>query len=124
MRLRHADGREEATTTPWLLGCDGAHSAVRHGLALEFPGEAEGNDWMLTDVRLEGQGRPPGDQILPYLHRDGPFVIFPMPGGRSRVIAVVGKSDPAHPRSDPTLPEVQAMIDGRTGGGFRASDPV
>ncbi len=124
MRLRHADGREETDDTPWLLGCDGAHSAVRHGLALEFRGEAEGNDWMLADVRLEGDGRPPEDEILPYLHRDGPFVIFPIPGGRSRVIAMVGKTDHAHPRPDPTLPEVQAMIDSRTGGGFRATDPV
>ena len=124
VHLRHADGREETTTTPWLLGCDGAHSAVRHGLAFEFRGEAEGNDWMLADVRLEGDKRPPEDEILPFLHRDGPFVIFPIPGGRSRVIATVGRTDPAHPRPDPTLPEVQAMIDSRTGGGFRATDPV
>ena len=124
VRLRHADGREEEMDTLWLLGCDGAHSAVRHGLALEFRGEAEGDDWMLADVRLEGDGRPPDDEITPYLHRDGPFVVFPIPGGRSRVIAAVGKTDPAHPRADPTLPEVQAMIDSRTGGGFRATDPV
>jgi len=51
-------------------------------------------------------------------------VVFPIPGGRSRVIAAVGKTDPAHPRADPTLPEAQAMIDSRTGGGFRATDPV
>ncbi len=79
---------------------------------------------MLADVRLEGEGRPPEDEIAPYLHRDGPFVVFPIPGGRSRIVATVGKTDPAHPRPDPTLQEVQAMIDGRTGGGFRATDPV
>ena len=124
VRLRHADGREEAITTPWLLGCDGAHSAVRHGLGFKFCGEAEGNDWMLADVRLEGDRRPAEDEILPYLHRDGPFVIFPIPGGRSRVIALVGATDPDASRSDPTLPEVQAMIDSRTGRGFRATDPV
>ncbi len=65
VRLRHADRREEATTTPWLLGCDGAHSAVRHGLAFEFRGTAEGNDRMLADVRLEGDRRPPREEILP-----------------------------------------------------------
>lgn len=124
VRLRHADGHEEAVTTPWLVGCDGAHSAVRHGLALEFRGTSEGHDWMLADVRLEGGGRPSDGEILPFLHRDGPLVIFPMPGGRSRLIAMVGKIDPAHPRHDPTLSEVQAMIDSRAGGGFRATDPV
>ncbi len=29
--LRHADGREENVSADWLVGCDGAHSAVRHG---------------------------------------------------------------------------------------------
>ena len=38
--LRHADGGEEAVTTPWLIGCDGAHSAVRRLLALPFEGHA------------------------------------------------------------------------------------
>jgi 2-polyprenyl-6-methoxyphenol hydroxylase-like FAD-dependent oxidoreductase len=122
--LRHADGKEEVFHTPWLIGCDGAHSAVRHGLAVEFRGSAQGDDWMLADVRLEGDGAPPGDEIATYLHRDGPFVIFPIPGGRARVIATVGKTDPTHPRADPTLADVQGMIDSRTGGGFRPSDPV
>ncbi len=123
-RLSYADGREETIETPWLIGCDGAHSTVRHGLGIEFHGSAQGDDWMLADVRLEGEGTPPGDEIAPYLHRDGPFVVFPIPGGRARVIAATGKTDPAHPRPDPTLGDVQAMIDRRAGGGFRAVDPV
>ena len=122
--LRHADGREETVETPWLLGCDGAHSTVRHGLDVSFPGSAQGDDWMLADVRLEGEGVPPGDEIATFFHRDGPFVIFPIPGGRARVIATVGKTDPDRPRPDPTLAEVQAMVDTRAGGGFRVVDPV
>ncbi len=123
-RLRHADGHEEVLDTPWLVGCDGAHSAVRHGLGLEFRGAAQGDDWMLADVRIEGVGAPPADEIAPFLHRDGPVILFPIPGGRARLIARVGRTDPAHPRPDPTLADVQAMIDGRTGAGFRATDPV
>ncbi len=123
-RLRHPDGREEAVETPWLIGCDGAHSTVRHGMNVAFDGSAQGDDWMLADVRLEGDRVPPGDEIATYLHRDGPFVIFPIPGGRARVIATVGKTDPSHPRPDPTLAEVQAMVDRRAGGGFRVVDPV
>ena len=122
--LRHADGREEAVETSWLIGCDGAHSTVRHGIGAAFAGTAQGDDWMLADVRLEGEAPPAGDEIATYLHRDGPFVIFPIPGGRARVIATVGRSDAAHPRPDPTLAEVQAMIDHRAGGRFRAVDPV
>ncbi len=36
----------------------------------------------------------------------------------------MGKTDPAHPRPDPTSPKVQAIIDSRNGGWFCATDPV
>ena len=120
--LRHAGGREERVTTPWLLGCDGAHSTVRHGLGVDFHGSAEGDDWLLADVRLEGEDAPANDEIAVYFHRDGPFVVFPIPGGRARVIGTIGKTDPDHPRPDPTLADVQALAD-RRAGGFRVSDP-
>ena len=123
-QLRHSDGREEAVQTPWLIGCDGAHSAVRHGLGVDFHGAAQGDDWLLADVRLEGEHAPAADEIATYFHRDGPFVVFPIPGGRARVIGTLGKTDPDHPRSDPTLADVQALADRRAGGGFRVTDPV
>ena len=123
-KLRCADGREETVETPWLIGCDGAHSAVRHGLGLPFDGSAEGGDWILADVRLEGDGAPPQDEIAPYLHDDGPFAVFPIPGDRARIIAGVGRSDPAQQRPQPTLDDVQRLIDQRAGGGFRATDLV
>ncbi len=122
--LRHADGREESVRTPWLIGCDGAHSAVRHGLGLVFAGAAQGDDWLLADIRLDGPDAPPPDEIATYLHRDGPFVVFPIPGRRARIVATIGRTEAAQPRPDPTLADVQALIDRRAGGGFRASDPV
>lgn len=123
-RLRHADGREETVRTRWLIGCDGAHSTVRHGLGLAFAGSAQGDDWLLADLRLDGPAAPPPDEIATYLHRDGPFVIFPIPGGRARVVATVGRTQAGRTRPDPTLADVQALIDRRAGGGFRAADPV
>ena len=41
-----------------------------------------------------------------------------------RVIAALGRSDPAHPRPEPSLETVQALVEARTGGGMRVSDPV
>jgi 2-polyprenyl-6-methoxyphenol hydroxylase-like FAD-dependent oxidoreductase len=123
-RLRHADGHEETVGTPWLVGSDGAHSTVRHLLNIEFRGSAQGDDWLLADVRLVGDEAPPKDEIVTYLHRDGPFIIFPIPGGRARLTGVIGKTDPQHPRPDPTIADCQDMVDRRTGGGFRVTDPV
>ena len=122
--LRHADGRAEIVRTPWLIGCDGAHSTVRHTLDMPFAGSAQGDDWLLADVRLDGPAAPPPNEIATYLHRDGPFVVFPMPDSRARVIATLGKTDAIHPRSDPTLDDVQDLVEQRAGGGFRVCDPV
>ena len=73
--------------------------------------------WKVTERR-------PEDEIVTYLHRDGPFVIFPIPGGRARLTGTIGKTDPQHPRPDPTLADCQDMVDRRTGGAFRVTDPV
>lgn len=123
-RLAHAGGQEETVSTPWLLGCDGAHSAVRHGLGAEFEGTAQRDDWILADIRLEGEGRPPADEITTYLHRDGPLAIFPLSDARVRMIASVGQSSPHHPRPAPTIEEVRTVLRQRAGGGFQALDPV
>ena len=40
-QLRHPNGTEETVRAAWLLGCDGAHSSVRHGLNMDFAGEAD-----------------------------------------------------------------------------------
>ncbi len=122
--LAHTGGLEEVVEASWLVGCDGAHSTVRHVLGLAFEGVAQGDDWMLADVRLDGDARPPADEIATFLHRDGPFVIFPIPGGRARIVATVGKAVPGQTRPEPTLSDVQAMTDERAGGGFRVADPV
>ena len=123
-RLTLPDGREEAVETGWLVGCDGAHSTVRPGLDFAFEGVAQGDDWVLADIRLEGSSAPPVDEIATFLHRNGPFVVFPMPGGRSRIVATLGKSVAGHGRAEPTLADVQAIADERAGPGMRVIDPV
>ena len=56
--LRLADGREETVDSSWLLGCDGAHSAVRHGLGMQFEGDTLQTEWILADVQLTGSPKP------------------------------------------------------------------
>jgi 2-polyprenyl-6-methoxyphenol hydroxylase-like FAD-dependent oxidoreductase len=121
--LRHADGREESIETPWLIGSDGAHSAVRHGLGMAFEGNTIPTDWALADVHLSGEGVPVGELGI-YWHTEGILALFPITPGRWRVIADVGITQLGAHRSDPTLEEIQALLDQRGPGGIQATEPI
>jgi 2-polyprenyl-6-methoxyphenol hydroxylase-like FAD-dependent oxidoreductase len=122
-RLRHAGGVDEIVECDWLLGCDGAHSGVRHGLGMEFSGVTEPSDFWLADVRLTGQGVPKDENAL-YWHRDGILALFPFPPDRVRIIGDLGLSAGDGEPPDPTLVEVQRLLDERGPGGLSASDPA
>ncbi len=120
--LRHADGREETTSADWLIGCDGAHSAVRHGLGATFSGETMKADFMLADIHMTGYPFPDCEMSV-FWHRDGVFVIFPISPGRYRVIADLPAGGAEHPPA-PTLQQVQAVMDQRGPSGLKAFDPI
>lgn len=120
--LRHPDGHEETVQADWLLGCDGAHSAVRHGLGASFAGETMDSDWMLADVHMRGYPFPDSEASV-YWHRDGVFVIFPISPGRYRVIADLPGTGQEHPAA-PTLEEAQAIMTRRGPPGLVAFDPI
>jgi 2-polyprenyl-6-methoxyphenol hydroxylase-like FAD-dependent oxidoreductase len=120
--LRFADGREERFESSWLIGCDGAHSTVRHQLGMEFVGDTLQSDWMLADVHLSGV--PTSGEVEVMWHTDGVLIIFPILGDRYRVIADVGAGRGGMAGQDPTMEEVQAILDRRGPSGIRAAEPV
>src|SRR6202041_1236523 len=48
--LARADGSEEKVEASWMIGCDGAHSLVRHQLGVSLEGSTSLHDWILADV--------------------------------------------------------------------------
>lgn len=52
-RVKDAAGAETDVTCRYLVGCDGAHSAVRHGLGLAYEGDAYPMTFMLGDVAVD-----------------------------------------------------------------------
>jgi len=120
--LRHADGREETIRTPWLVGCDGAHSTVRHTLGMEFTGHAEPNDWMLADVHIEG--RLAKDEVSIFWQPAGVVAFFPITQDRFRMIADLGAATEGAPKAEVTLADAQAMVDARGPGGLTLSQPI
>ncbi len=119
--LQHPDGHGEVAPFDYLIGCDGAHSTVRHALGLEFAGVTESSDWMLADVVIDG-ALPPTELTICW-QPDGILAFFPIVGGRCRVIADLGTA-PQESAPPLTLAEVQAVLDARGPAGLRARDPV
>jgi 2-polyprenyl-6-methoxyphenol hydroxylase-like FAD-dependent oxidoreductase len=120
--LRHADGREETTSAAWLVGCDGAHSVVRHAIGAPFSGDTFDSDWMLADIHMRGYPSPETECTV-YWHREGVLVIFPISPGRFRVIADLPPTGAEQPPT-PTLEQVQALLDHRGPPGLVVFDPV
>ncbi len=120
--LRRADGSTETVRCDWLVGGDGAHSTVRHGLGLEFAGSAMPGSWMLADVYVDGT--LDADVLTLAWTRDGVLALFPIAGGRFRVLADIPAAAAGETERVPSLAEVQALLDARAPGPLNARDPV
>ena len=135
--LRNADGQTERIHARYLIGCDGAHSTVRKRAGIPFEGDAYLQDFMLGDIEADAAPNVmlTKDSIHPFVGGGGIAMFFPL--GRPttwRVIAMSARSAAAPHREpgqqeqplagDLALDELQAAIDGATGGGVRAHSPA
>jgi 2-polyprenyl-6-methoxyphenol hydroxylase-like FAD-dependent oxidoreductase len=132
--LRH-DGQAEQVTARFLVGCDGAHSAVRKQAGVPFAGDVYLQDFMLGDVDADGPIEP--DTLHSYAAARSVAMFFPLRKPATwRVIAMRGKSGSAWQgaggapneesltRGELALPDLQAVVDGATGASVRLRDPV
>jgi 2-polyprenyl-6-methoxyphenol hydroxylase-like FAD-dependent oxidoreductase len=76
--LLHPDGRWEKTRPRWIIGCDGASSAVRCGLGLPFEGSSYEESFLMADVRLDWEQRH--DHISIFYGADCFLLVLPLPG--------------------------------------------
>ena len=94
--LTHADGSVEEADFRHVVGCDGAHSAVRRALGIGFEGDAMPMAFMLGDVRI-GWDLPYGMTFRALrMNEAAPpdiFVAVPLPEhGRYRITMVAPPS--------------------------------
>ena len=68
-----------------VVGCDGAHSTVRHQLNLPFEGAEYQASFLLADV--DTNTRLPADEMQLCPSEYGPVAIFPMSATRRRIVA-------------------------------------
>jgi 2-polyprenyl-6-methoxyphenol hydroxylase-like FAD-dependent oxidoreductase len=81
-----------------VVGCDGAHSAVRHQLNLPFEGAEYQASFLLADV--ETNTRLPADEMQLCPSECGPVAIFPMSATRRRIVATIENTEGDAPSLD------------------------
>ena len=91
-------GERVELTAAYVVGCDGAHSAVRHLLNLPFEGAVYEASFMLADI--ETNEALPADELQLCPSELGPAAIFPMSGTRRRIVATVEKAQDEAPTLD------------------------
>jgi 2-polyprenyl-6-methoxyphenol hydroxylase-like FAD-dependent oxidoreductase len=112
--VRGPDGSTETLRCRWLLGCDGAHSAVRKAIGMPFEGSTYADEFIMADARLDWE-LPDGD-LYAFPGPAGFFAAFAMPGEhRFRIFGNVPPrpEGPSAEYSEPTHAEFQAMMDER-----------
>ncbi|SEM00407.1 FAD-dependent monooxygenase [Streptacidiphilus jiangxiensis] len=117
--LRDADGREETVAASWLVGADGAHSAVRHLIGSALQGSFHGERFLMGDVHA-GHDFDPRSMYTFFSAHDGPLMVFPMKGDRMRLIAQI----PTASTDEASQEWLQRITDERAAGRIRIHDAL
>jgi hypothetical protein len=97
VRLRAARG-EERSEARFVVGCDGAHSTVRHLIGFGFEGGEYEDSFVLADVDTVGDA-PTGEMLI-CPHEAGPLALFPITKKRQRLVAMVAHDFAGEPTLD------------------------
>jgi 2-polyprenyl-6-methoxyphenol hydroxylase-like FAD-dependent oxidoreductase len=122
--LRHGDGKTERLHTRYLVGCDGAHSSVRHGAGIPFEGAAYPQTFVLADLEVDGDLEQ--DVAHAFLGAGGMLFFFPLATPATwRMLGIRPPGDATEgERREPSLADVQAIADAFTDGLLKLRDPV
>ena len=112
--LRGEDGSIEKLRCRWVIGCDGAHSAVRKAAGIPFSGSTYRDEFIMADAELDW--KLPHGGLYGFPSPAGIFAAFSMPGeNRYRIFGNFppGPEGSRAEYSEPTHDEFQAMVDER-----------
>jgi 2-polyprenyl-6-methoxyphenol hydroxylase-like FAD-dependent oxidoreductase len=90
-------GAQATLRTSFVVGCDGAHSAVRHLLGLPLEGAEYDPTFMLADVETNEM---PADELQLCPSEFGPVAIFPISATRRRIVATIEHAEGETPSLD------------------------
>lgn len=121
-RLRLAGGGVESVRCRYLVGCDGAHSAVRKGVDIAFEGAAYPNQWLLADMVLDWELAD--DDLAVFTHPRGVSAYFPLAGQRGRFMFQLPETGLDDELGEPSLGDVRRLLGEREIPFREVRDPV
>ena len=107
-------GERVELNAAFVVGCDGAHSTVRHLLNLPFEGAQYDSLFMLADIQTNET--LPADELQLCPGEFGPVAIFPMSATRRRIVAMVEHAE----GETPSLELVRQILRQRAPEGIEA----
>ncbi|GGW70303.1 putative oxygenase [Streptomyces lucensis JCM 4490] len=107
-------GGTEVIRAAYVVGCDGAHSAVRDLAGIGFPGADEVFHGLVGDLDVE-PGDPLCDQLGVHQHDDGFFTVGPVSQSVLRVTTGEFDAAPDDPAAPVTRAELAAHVRRLTG---------
>lgn len=119
--LSRPDGETEKCRAKWVVGCDGAHSAVRRKAGFSHAGPDLKSRFALLDARAELDLTEDGVHV--FFHPEGALALFPLPQENYWRVAAdlpLGKELP----EELDLELFERLIAGRTPLRAQLSDPL
>lgn len=109
--LKTKYGSDEIVESKYLVGCDGAHSTVRHRLNLEFKGAPYPNYWLLVDCDIEW--KYPMFHLSIFIHPTGLTAYFPYKSDRGRLMFELADAPVDEEMALPVMDDVHKLMDER-----------
>jgi 2-polyprenyl-6-methoxyphenol hydroxylase-like FAD-dependent oxidoreductase len=107
-------GKSISLKAGFVVGCDGAHSKVRHTINVPLEGAEYPDVFLLADI--ETNDVLPADELQLCPSEFGPVAIFPMSASRRRIVASIQKQE----GDAPSLELVRRILAERAPSGFEA----
>ncbi len=120
--LRHPDGQTEVIATPWIIACDGGHSAVRTHANVAFLGKELSQHFVFADVKIKSAY--PQNEVNLCLSSDGPFAIIQFDKDYFRIIAEVTHDPELSAAKSLTYAQLKRLIQQRCPITLEIDEPI
>jgi 2-polyprenyl-6-methoxyphenol hydroxylase-like FAD-dependent oxidoreductase len=106
--LKRADGSTETCEALHLAGCDGAHSTVREGLQIGFPGGTYNHLFYVADV--DAHGPVMNGELHGALDVTDFLIVFPLKGDRHARLIGTMRTEDTRERADLSWDDVSQRV--------------